>query len=571
MIKNRIGKPIALIDAEDNEIKNFVILEGMTSIGGNAFCNCCNLTSLIIPSTVTTIDDYAFYNCNKLASLTIPNSVTTIGDYAFSNCRNLASVVIPYSVNLIGDFAFAYNTKLSSVTIENSKTTKGFYCFGGCPLLTDEATRPTEDLLNEYPDVGIDKKLDLLGKDEQLGSTFFELLNCNNNGFDSNYQKSVDLLRERLKIPYNGFGWSSNAIAKELAYMRDCLSAGNVTEEELNRFILESEEEIDNLIPTRDKYINDIDFVLRHITCCDFTCNDYGTIVFGKTEIKDESKNVLFLEDAVYDLMRNPPYSYYNLNEYGYGTKATIVSDRGYYAKHILLNGVETTQQTFTAEELKNGALVVEFARIDPNNELALSDVSSARGSRVQLPVVLKNDKAIVGLQFELVVPEGVTVATQSNGNLIANLTNRANTHSLTASKMSDNLYKFVIIAANQNEISGNDGAVLNVTLETDEDMAERDYELQLNNVELIEKTSNGLVRLISVDDTANLSVEGILMGDSNGDGEINIVDAISLINYIMNKPSSRFIKSAADISGDGEITVFDVMIIINKVLSRPS
>ena len=41
---------------------------------------------LIIPNSVTSISSYAFYGCYSLTSVTIPNSVTSIGSYAFAYC-----------------------------------------------------------------------------------------------------------------------------------------------------------------------------------------------------------------------------------------------------------------------------------------------------------------------------------------------------------------------------------------------------------------------------------------------------------------------------------------------------
>ena len=62
--------------------KNYKILEGVTSIGYNAFEYCTSLKSITIPESVTSIGDCAFADCTSLTSITIPSSVTSIGDYA---------------------------------------------------------------------------------------------------------------------------------------------------------------------------------------------------------------------------------------------------------------------------------------------------------------------------------------------------------------------------------------------------------------------------------------------------------------------------------------------------------
>ena len=90
----------------DKSIKQVVIADGVTTIGGRAFSDCSSLTSVTIPNGVRTIEDYAFSGCSSLASVTIPNGVTEIGSFAFSSCRALTSITIPNSVTRIGSSVF---------------------------------------------------------------------------------------------------------------------------------------------------------------------------------------------------------------------------------------------------------------------------------------------------------------------------------------------------------------------------------------------------------------------------------------------------------------------------------
>lgn len=91
---------------------------GLTSLNAWVFCNCVNLTSVIIPNSVTTIENYAFQGCSNLTSITIPDGVTTIENYAFQNCSSLTSITIPESVTSIGDYAFYNCNGLESIVVE---------------------------------------------------------------------------------------------------------------------------------------------------------------------------------------------------------------------------------------------------------------------------------------------------------------------------------------------------------------------------------------------------------------------------------------------------------------------
>jgi hypothetical protein len=115
---------------------SYTIPNSVTSIEGQAFGSCTNLTSVTIPNSVTNIGNYTFSYCTSLISLTIPNSVTSIGGSAFEGCTSLTSVTLGNSVTYIGPYAFLSCTNLTSVTIPNSVTSIGDYAFVFCTSLT---------------------------------------------------------------------------------------------------------------------------------------------------------------------------------------------------------------------------------------------------------------------------------------------------------------------------------------------------------------------------------------------------------------------------------------------------
>lgn len=100
------------------------------------FQNCTALTgALNIPLGVDFIGDYAFYNTGY-TSVIMPSSVTTIFGNAFKACTNLSAVSIPSSVTFIGTSAFYGCTSLSTITIPSSVTTIERAAFMACTGLT---------------------------------------------------------------------------------------------------------------------------------------------------------------------------------------------------------------------------------------------------------------------------------------------------------------------------------------------------------------------------------------------------------------------------------------------------
>jgi hypothetical protein len=62
--------------------------------------------------------------------------------------------------------------------------------------------------------------------------------------------------------------------------------------------------------------------------------------------------------------------------------------------------------------------------------------------------------------------------------------------------------------------------------------------------------------------------VEDILMGDVNGDGEVNNSDVNSVIDIIINGGGSSSGHSRApDVNGDGEINITDINAIIHEIV----
>ena len=58
------------------------------------------------------------------------------------------------------------------------------------------------------------------------------------------------------------------------------------------------------------------------------------------------------------------------------------------------------------------------------------------------------------------------------------------------------------------------------------------------------------------------------LRGDANDDGQVDMADANSVVNYILGTPADDFNPDNADANLDGEIGMPDVMFIVNYVLN---
>lgn len=149
----------------------------VTNIGGTAFKNATNITSVIIPDSVTSIGLGAFSGCSSLESMTIPfvgatkdgtsnmyfgyifgasngydnddhvptslkeviiTGGTSIGEGAFRGCDSLTSVTIPYSVTSIGYEVFRGCDALETLTVD--KRNPVYHSAGNCVIETETGT-----------------------------------------------------------------------------------------------------------------------------------------------------------------------------------------------------------------------------------------------------------------------------------------------------------------------------------------------------------------------------------------------------------------------------------------------
>ncbi len=125
-------------------ITSLIIPGTVKRIGINSFYR-CPLTELILEEGVQLIDRGAFAGCDQLETLTLPSSITTIKPGAFT-CQALKSVYIKGATD-IDTWAFQTCTALEHVTLGKDVSKVGSDAFTRCSMLTEITIEDGENML----------------------------------------------------------------------------------------------------------------------------------------------------------------------------------------------------------------------------------------------------------------------------------------------------------------------------------------------------------------------------------------------------------------------------------------
>lgn len=181
------------------------------------------------------------------------------------------------------------------------------------------------------------------------------------------------------------------------------------------------------------------------------------------------------------------------------------------------------------------------------DNTIYISNVSVKAGGQVTLTVNMKNKVQISGFQFDLLLPEGVTVDSSvdafGDSEISAAISGtRVNPNRFTFStsfpEQGNERHLTVLCYATNANVSAGDGEVATITLNVAGNVNSGDYDLILRNVVVSNTTdtydnSKDIISKLTVTGGSSSSK---LRGDVNEDGVVDARDVAELINIILGK-----------------------------------
>lgn len=232
--------------------------------------------------------------------------------------------------------------------------------------------------------------------------------------------------------------------------------------------------------------------------------------------------------------------------------------------------GTATITATTTDGTELSATCIVDVLRtiLDESDNTIYADNTDVQpGGQMVLPIKMKSTEEITGYQFDLVLPDGFSVA-EEDGEYLIDLSSRTTykKHSISYQDQADGSVRIVCTSLNNATFAELDGVVTNITLNVDESVEAGDYNIIYKNIELATPALN---KYKVAKWSSKVTVFDYILGDVNNDKDVSVVDAAATVNLILGVNTAGLNRKAADIDADGEISVTDAAGVVNIILGQ--
>lgn len=467
------------------------------------FYSIAELKNLTLGKDLKVVDKYMFSYCTGLEDLYIPDNITSVNMWGFRGCTSLKSVRFSEALSQISDYGFSGCTSLDNVALPASMTSIADNSFSGCTSL---------------------RKLDLGTSLRIIGPSAFQ--NCT--------------ALEGIEMPetLEGLGVESFAGCTSLPYVEvkgEISSVGKQSFQGCTGLTwISLSENVSSLGENSFDGCTNIKYVKSYAT---------SPIPTGLAN---------FPEDVVANGTLFVPASY--VSRYKRSATWKDWGNIKAMTEGIFLNTVTLNQED---AHLEAGETLTLEATVGPDDA-------------INKKVDWKSDDEAVAT----VSAEGVVTAHAVGQTTIHAIADdgggakAACTITVDPTKVAS-----IALSSESLEIRKNHQVQLSTTVaptnatdtrivwsSTNEDVAKVSEDGIVSAI----APGDAVIKAISqdgsqVEGTCQVKVLPVLKGDSNDDDDVNIVDVVNTINYILNKVTGKFSLEAADVNGDGSISVSDV------------
>lgn len=209
-----------------------------------------------------------------------------------------------------------------------------------------------------------------------------------------------------------------------------------------------------------------------------------------------------------------------------------------------------------------------EIIEMDGENSFYAHELTIRPGAQKTITLQLDNENTFIAGEFRLQLPAGLSIETDEDGDPVANIVSgRSNKHTLIVTDESNGLYHFMFYSGQNRAILGNSGDFITLSVIADEELEEGSYIAEMKNV-IFSTEDEKQINL--PDNTFNINVLDYTQADVNGDGSLNVMDVVKLVNFIMGRNPSDFVFAASDMDENGKINVMDLVNVVEVIMAAP-
>ncbi|MBE6309438.1 MAG: choice-of-anchor D domain-containing protein [Bacteroidales bacterium] len=191
----------------------------------------------------------------------------------------------------------------------------------------------------------------------------------------------------------------------------------------------------------------------------------------------------------------------------------------------------------------------------EPNSISATGEVSE---NGYDLKVTLDNYTEIAAVQMD--VHWSPELSTSKD---LLTLGERMNGFSYVVEPVDDGVYRLIFYSLGGNTIAQGNSEAFTLPFENSANVNFNNTEITIDNIVLSSVDGENVSSQIEF----TYNVKAPILGDINGDGEVNVTDVVTLYSYILGN-TTGIDENVVDLNGDGEVNVTDIVSLYSIILN---
>ena len=179
---------------------------------------------------------------------------------------------------------------------------------------------------------------------------------------------------------------------------------------------------------------------------------------------------------------------------------------------------------------------------------------------------------SMLGVQFDLVLPQGVTIKKKSNGSLDIQKMGVLAKHQISCSQQADGSYRFMVYSLDMSRFDYEADYLMSIAIEVADNVKCDYYDIIVKNIIYSQLWGDDATEVTSYEEGyetySMLEISNGMLGDVNNDGVLSVADLSAIVDHVLGKAVSNFDEGNADVNGDGSIDITDVMTVVQWIVN---